>query len=180
MQRGITGRPFELGGTVDGRRPTLTFLPSNKLLRARLQVTLGPSLPGPHDQIIENGADPVSALRTAIAEGRARVAGTARLDGRTVRRIDISLPQQPPADAPPLPAGHPVIHAEAYAYVEPETFHPVEIVFGGQTYRFLAYRYLPATGANLALTDIHAQHPRASILDTIRAPRGTRRGKPRQ
>jgi hypothetical protein len=187
VQRGIAGRPFELGGTVEaprgktnpgGLQPTLTFLPSNDLLRARLKVVLGPSLPGPHDQIIENGADPVAALRAALTEGRARVAGTTRLSGHTVQRIDISLPQHPPADAPPLPPGHPVIHADAYAYVEPKTFHPVEIVFGGQTYRFLAYEYLPATTANMALTDIHAQHPRARILNTIRAPRWTRPGRP--
>ncbi len=106
-----------------------------------------------------------------------RAAGMAIWD-RPRQRIDIYLPQQLPADAPPLPPGHPAIHAEAFAYVQPETFHPVEIVYGGQTYRFLAYEYLPASTANLALTDIHAQHPRARILNTIRAPRGTRRGKP--
>jgi hypothetical protein len=184
VQRGIAGQPFEVGGAVEAPggktnpgalQPTLTFLPSNKLLRARLKVVLGPSLPGPHDQVIENGADPVGALRAAIIEGRARVAGTTQLSGRTVQRIDISLPQQPPADAPPLPPGRPVIHADAFAYVEPKTFHPVEIVFGGQTYRFFAYEYLPATTANLALTDIHAQHPRARILNTIRAPHGAAR-----
>jgi hypothetical protein len=108
VQRGIAGQRFELGGAVDGLRPTLTFLPSNNLLRARLKVELGPSLPGPHDQIIENGADPVAALRAAITEGRARVAGTTQLSGRTVQRIDISLPQQPPADAPPLPPTSPM------------------------------------------------------------------------
>jgi hypothetical protein len=181
VQRAVVGGALELGGTVEaatgrtnpgGLQPTLTFLPPDELLLARLRVTLGPSLPGPHDQIIENGADPVSALRAAIAEGRARAAGISRLDGRTVQRIDIHLPQQLPADAPPLPRGHPAIRGEAYAYVEPETFHPVEIVYGGQADRFLAYRYLPASTANLALTDIHAQHPRASILNTLRAPRG--------
>jgi hypothetical protein len=177
LQRAIAERPLELGGAVEaprgtthpgGLQPTLTFLPSNELLRARLRVTLGPSLPGPHDEIIEDGADPVSALRAAITEGRARVAGTARLDGRVVQRIDLVLPQQLPADAPPLPPDHPMIHTEAFAYVQPETFHPVEIVYGGQTYRFLAYKYLPATSANLALTNVRAQHPRARILNTLR------------
>jgi hypothetical protein len=91
----------------------------------------------------------------------ARVAGTTQLNGRTVQRIDIYLPQQLPADAPLLPPGHPAIHAEAFAYVQPETFHPVEIVYGGQTDRFLAYEYLPASTANLALTDAH-RHPRAT------------------
>jgi hypothetical protein len=176
LQRAIAGGPLELGGTVEAPtgktnpsflRPTLTFMPSNELLRARLEVTLGPSLPGPHDQIIENGADPVGALRAAIAEGRARVAGTTQLDGRTVQRIDFRLAQRLPAGAPPLPPGHPVGHAEAFAYVEPTTFHPVEIVYGGQTDRFLVYTYLPANAANLALTDIRVQHPRARIFNTI-------------
>jgi hypothetical protein len=89
--------------------------------------------------------------------------------GRTVQRIDIHPPQQLPADAPPLPPGRPVFHAEAHAYVEPKTFHPVEIVFGRQSFRFLAYEYLPASTSNLALTDIHAQHPHARILNTLQA-----------
>jgi hypothetical protein len=180
LQRAIAGRPLELGGTADAPSgtthpgtvlPTLTLMRSNELLRARLRVALGPSLPGPHDQIIENGADPVDVLRSAILEGRARVTGTTRVAGRTVQRIDIHLPQQLPADAPPLPPGHPVFHAEAHAYVEPKTLHPVEIVFGRQRFRFLAYEYLPATTSNLALTDIHAQHPHARILNTLRASR---------
>ncbi|HEY4451311.1 MAG TPA: hypothetical protein VGN13_06925 [Solirubrobacteraceae bacterium] len=67
----------------------------------------------PGDQIIEDGADPVAVLRAAIAEGRARLAGTTDLAGHAVQRVDIHLPRQPPADAPPLPPGHPVIHSEA-------------------------------------------------------------------
>jgi hypothetical protein len=180
LQHAIAGGALELGGAVEAPagktnpaflRPTLTYLPSHELLRARLEVTLGPSLPGPHDQIIENGADPVGALRSAIAEGRARLAGKTRLAGHTVQRIDFLLAQQLPAGAPPLPSGHRVVHAEAFAYVEPTTFHPVEIVYGGQADRFLAYDYLPANAANLALADIRAQHPQARILNTIPAPR---------
>lgn len=179
LQRAITGQPLELGGTVEaagetsnsgGASPTLTFLPARELMRARLHVTLGALLPGPGYQAIENGTDPVATLRAAILEGRARVAGSTRFRGRTVQRIDIRLPQQLPADAPLLPAGHPRTRAEAFALVEPKTFHPVEIVYGGQTDRFLTYEYLPATAANLALTDIRAQHPGARILNTIKAP----------
>lgn len=186
LQRGVAGQPFETGGTVEAARgstnpgelqPTLTLLRSNRLLRARLRVELGPALPGPHDQTIENGADPTDVLRAAIAEGRAHVGGTARLGGRTVLRIDIALPKQLPTDAPSLPAGHPVIHANAFAYVEAKTFHPVEIVFGGEIHRFLAYAHLPATTANLELTSIRAQHPRAKILDTIQGARKPRAGK---
>lgn len=181
LQRVLSGQPLELAGSVQapagqGRpgevRRTLTFLPPNQLLSIRLRVTLGASLPGPHDQAIENGADPVSALREAIAEGRAHEAGTAQLDGRTMQRIDLDLPPHSPATAPRLPvgapprlpAGAPVSHSEAYAYVEPETFHPVEIVYGLDTYRFLAYEYLPETPANLALTNIQAQHRHAIIV----------------
>ena len=67
-------------------------------------------------------------------------------------------------------------------YVDPETFYPVEIVVtyyqveivggpGTSSYsqvrfrdvmRFLTFEYLPRTAANLALTDIHAQHPNAT------------------
>lgn len=173
LQRELAGGPLELGGTLEApgteARPgtdlrTLTLESRDKLLAARLHVALGASLPGPHDQIIEDDTDPVSALRAAIAEGRAHDAGTAQLDGRSVRRIDLDLPKHLPADAPPLPADAPVIHAEAYAYVEPETFYPVEIVFGRDSYRFLAYEYLPGTSANLALTNIQAQHPSATIV----------------
>lgn len=173
LQDRLAGQPLEVAGTVEAPtgakrpgevRPTLTFLAPNELLSARLEVTLGPALPGPHDQSIENGEDPVSALRKAITEGRAHDAGSAQLDGRTVQRIAIDLPHDPPADAPPLPPDAPVFHSEAYAYVEPETFHPVEIVYGRDTYRFLAYEYLPATPANLALTNIQAQHPHATIF----------------
>ncbi len=187
LQQQIAGKPLELGGTVESPtgktnrgavQPTLTFLPTNELLRARIQVTIGPTLPGPHDQIIENGSDPVSVLRAAIAEGRAHAAGASQLSGHSVLRIDLDLPHGPPADAPPLPANHPVFHSEAYAYVDPGSFHPVEIVYGLHTYRFLAYEYLPATAANLALTDIRAQHPRTRILDTV--PREPQAGKPRR
>ena len=173
LQRKLSGQPLELGGTLEvptGKTlpgmvlPTLTFLAPSRFLSAHLRVTLGATLPGPHDQAIENGADPASALRTAISEGRAHEAGTTQLDGHTVRRIALDLPSTLPADAPRLPADAPVMtHSEAYADVEPETFHPVEIVFGRDAYRFLAYQYLPASAANLALADIRAQHPEARV-----------------
>jgi hypothetical protein len=60
------------------------------------------------------------------------------------------------------------------AYVDPDTFYPVEIDLRGTPYvpgylkgsprteiRFKAYEYLPRTAANLALTSIRAQHPHA-------------------
>jgi hypothetical protein len=173
LPRELAGRPLELGGMLEAPMsrahpgivlPTLTFVPPNELFRARLQVALGASLPGPHDQIVEKDPDPVSVLRAAIAEGRAHEAGSTQLDGRPVLRIDFDLPKHRPADAPPLPANAPVFHPEAFAYVEPETFRPIEIVFGRDSYRFLAYEHLPTSAANRALTDIRAQHPNAAIV----------------
>ena len=173
LPRKLAGRPLELGGELEAPTskahpdivsPTLTFVPPDELFRARLHVALGASLPGPHDQIIETDPDPVSVLRAAIAEGRAHEAGVTDRGGLNMLRIDLELPKQLPADAPPLPANAPVFHREAYAYVEPETFRPVEIVYGRDTYRFLAYEYLPASAANRALTDIRAQHPIAAIV----------------
>jgi hypothetical protein len=53
-------------------------------------------------------------------------------------------------------------------YVDPETFYPVEIRgpagLGKPVWlasRYLTFEYLPRTAANLALTDIEAQHPEA-------------------
>jgi hypothetical protein len=173
LPRELAGRSLELGGELEAPTnkahpdiisPTLTFVPPNELFRARLHVALGASLPGPRDQIIETDPDPVSVLRAAITEGRAHEAGVTDREGLNVLRIDLDLPKQLPAGAPPLPANAPVFHREAYAYVEPGTFRPVEIVYGRDTYRFLAYEYRPASTANRALTDIRAQHPTAAIV----------------
>jgi hypothetical protein len=49
-----------------------------------------------------------------------------------------------------------------YAYVDPKTYYPVEIRSGNIT-RFSTYEYLPRTAANLALTNIRAQHPHARL-----------------
>ena len=77
--------------------------------------------------------------------------GKTTRDGRTVRRICL--------DASPSACA--VSHF--YAYVDPETFYPVEMDGGnGDVTRFLAFEYLPRTAANVALTNIRAQHPHAS------------------
>jgi len=190
VQRRLRGRALEIGGSVEppgarahpgGILRTLTFLGSDELLSAHLSVTLGPTLPGPHDQIIENGADPVAALRQAIDEHRAHAAGTTTLDGRKVLRIVLVLPDGPPAGAPPIPHGAPVVRVAAFAFVEPGSLHPVEIDYGGAVERFLAYEYLPASAANLALADIRARHPRAQVLSgeelLAKPPPGARRAK---
>ena len=120
-----------------------------------------------------------------------------QLDGRTLRRIRID----PPSDClfPSCP------RKPNYAYVDPETFYPVQFECedcGGiappgrpvlrlhMVTRFLTYEpLLPRTAANLALTDIQAQHPDATrsrepelhlpklsgaVAKTVRAARGAK------
>ncbi len=100
-------------------------------------------------------SDPVKALREAISAGRAHDEGETQLAGRTVRRIRVD-PER------------------LYTYVDPDSFYPVAeqgfmgISSAGKSARFhvvrryLIFEYLPRTAANLALTDIEAQHPNAT------------------
>jgi hypothetical protein len=110
--------------------------------------------------------DPVTAFRQALRAGTAHDEGTVQLDGRTVERIRIDGPA-----ACPLPGCSP---EPRYVYVDPETFFPIETHGVGETdqsgivevesqlvMRNLTFEYLALTDANLALTDIRAQHPNA-------------------
>jgi hypothetical protein len=136
-----TGTPYELGGAFDGGK-TLRFVPPNTLSFTPIQLYLQ--------------LDPATLLREAISAGRAQDEGKTQLDGRTVERIRIDDPCCP---GPP-----------EYHYVDPETFYPVETDGPGVlgdiplhvVWRYLTFEYLPRTAANLALTDIQAQHPSAT------------------
>jgi hypothetical protein len=148
--RGLT----ELGGSDDATE-TLMFAPPNSLRLSPQPYTTPPGDP-----------EYVRKLREAIASGRAHDEGTTELDGRMVERIRF----EPACPVPPC-AG------TSYAYVDPETFFPVReewptgyaiVAPDGRVYRFdvvvryLTFEYLPRTAANLALTDIRAQHPDAT------------------
>jgi hypothetical protein len=183
----------EIGGTVDTAcspaeqsscttKDPLEFEPPNTLRDTPLQFVLPP--------------DPVTMLRQAISAGNAHHEGKTQLRGRTVERIRIDGPfaiDEPSACAFPSCAfGH--------VYVDPETFHPVEmhappqlvmpapdsgevillpngVIMGASGQpdralaeidvvdRYLAFEYVPRTEANLALTDIRAQHPNATVAD---------------
>jgi hypothetical protein len=147
-----SGTPSELGGAFDTYE-TLRFVPPNKLRVNPVQFVLPP--------------DPVTELREAIGAGRAHEDGMTRLEGRAVKRIRID---------PPSDCSHPSCPREpTYWYVDPETLHPVksegpaEIALPGRPVvrlhlvtRYLTFEYLPRTAANLALTDIEAQHPNAT------------------
>jgi hypothetical protein len=148
------GTPVELGGTLDARG-TLMFEPPNTLKSSRVGLALPP--------------DPAAWLRDAIGAGTAHDEGKTQLGGRTVERIRVD-PVACPADVPRCGS------EPGYAYVDPETFYPVEISspggfspFGAAPVvsfhfvdRFPIFEYLRRTAANLALTDIRAQHPNAT------------------
>lgn len=112
--------------------------------------------------------DSVDHLRGALADGRAHMDGRTKLAGRTVERIRIECHVEPETACPGRPAD--------YFYVDPETFSPVQFELPNALHystpsglldfdvvgRYLTYEYLPRTEANLALTDIQAQHPEAT------------------
>jgi hypothetical protein len=138
----------EVGGVLGNPKRILEFVPPNSLV-----------VP---DLIFDRPPDPVASLRAAIREGSAYDDGTTQLNGRTVVRIRMDCPPGAPC------AGRP-----SYVYVDRETFFPVKDEFPAaftaswtaERYdivtRYQAFEYLPRTAANLALTDIRAQHPDA-------------------
>jgi hypothetical protein len=110
----------------------------------------------------------VATLREAFANGSAHEEGKTEIDGRTVERIRYQCPTTP---------CRPGVAAD-YAYVDPETFFfvreewpkgfglalaPGEIVHFDVVIDYLTFEYLPRTQENLALTDIRAQHPNATL-----------------
>jgi hypothetical protein len=151
-----SGTAAELGGTV-GSGQTLRFVPPNTLTGLPFRTILDPAR-----------LDPATALREAISAGTAHDEGRTQLGGRTLERIRID-----PSSDCPFP---PCPREPGYAYVDPETFYPVQTESpqgfiaqsGGPVVRLhvveriVTYEYLPRTSANLALTDIQAQHPNAT------------------
>jgi hypothetical protein len=143
-----TGLPTEVGGQT-GRHPTLRFVAPNTL--------------STYHHTFSFPWDPTATFREAISEGRAHREGTTQRDGRTVERVRFD----PPTSCP-VPRHCPT--EPEYAYLDPETLDLVAYEFARDptlpgirhVWRYLAYEYLPRTDANLALTDIRAQHPGAT------------------
>jgi hypothetical protein len=149
------GIASELGGLLNSGE-TLRFVPPNRI--------------EPMDDLrFMFPLDPVGDLRQWLAAGSAHDEGTVQLDGRTVRRIRIDPPT---GDCSPLPA---CPDEPMYWYADPETYVPVETRGPGYIHlpgrplgqvqlvmRYLTFENLPRTEANLALTDIRAQHPNAT------------------
>jgi hypothetical protein len=187
-----SGRVREVGGTVDpacspAEQPscttqdTLEFELPNTLSVTPLQFVLPP--------------DPVTMLREAIRAGTAHDEGKTQLDGRAVERIRIDSPSGPlfePAVCafPSCAVGHVYVDPATFhpiemhgptMYVMPSpdvgALIPPSAITGaaGQfdpplaridvVDRYLTFEYLPRTEANLALTDIRAQHPKATVIE---------------
>jgi hypothetical protein len=150
------GKGPELGGVLDSDE-TLEFVSPDELR------SVDPRFGAP--------VDPVGDLRQSLGAGTAHDEGKTKLDGRTVQRIRV--------DPDPRCASRGCPRQPLYWYVDPKTFHPVEmegpagIDRPGRRFlrlhvvvRFLAYEYLPRTAANLALADIREQHPNAILAQT--------------
>jgi hypothetical protein len=188
----MSGTRREVGGTVDPTcspteqvncttQDTLEFELPDTLSVSPLQFVLPP--------------DPVTMLREAIRAGKAHHVGKTQLNGRTVERIDLDpLPLGGFDDVMASVCAFPSC-AFGHVYVDPETFHPIEmhqapllvapppeddvglvpsVVTGSPVWydaridvidRYLTFEYLPRTEANLALTDIRAQHPDATVTE---------------
>jgi hypothetical protein len=153
------GTPIEIGGTLEcpgyGCPVTYKFVPPNEIVVQGGTFGLDP--------------DPVDRLRDAIRDGRAHQQGTTEVNGHIVERIRLD----PMTPCPPFAPG--CENDRGYVYVDRETFHPVRIEGVGYittpgkpsvrlnvVVRYQTYEYLPPTPANLALTDLHAQHPNAT------------------
>jgi hypothetical protein len=99
--------------------------------------------------------DPVAAIKKAIATGKAIDAGKTTINGHTVEEIRSATTSD-----------------TSRIFVDPETFDPVEAtttadINGHQeptVIRFLTYQHIPATPANLRLTNIKAEHPHAKLV----------------
>ena len=143
------GTQAEIGGNTN---PMFQFVPPNTLRWSSWQQDV-------------SSLDIVASLRQALAAGHAHHDGKTRLGGRTVERIRWTQPHCPIRRC-----------KDIFAYVDPETLYPIRIdsyvltqnpsgaapILSDLVMRFSTYEYLPRTAANLALTDIQAQHPTAT------------------
>jgi hypothetical protein len=191
-----SGTRREVGGTVDPTcspaeqancttMDTLELESPTTLRESTLQFVLPP--------------DPVAMLREAIRSGSAHHEGKTTLHGRTLERIRIDGPRISEDGVFSSSACAFPSCAFGDAYVDPDTFYPVEmhspplqvmpapdggavvrlpdgITLPGGTIgnplaeinvadRYLNFEYLPRTEGNLALADIRAQHPDATVAE---------------
>ena len=110
--------------------------------------------------------DTAAAIRSLIASGQAKVAGSAVVDG--VPAYVLSLSGQPSGSG----------LANATYDVAKSDYHPL-LIQGTtvcqqgpctETVQFQTYEYLPETSANISLLDLRAQHPGATVVDAHGVP----------
>ena len=165
---GPDGHRDEAGGKV-GAASGLVYQRSEKVLDP-LEFDL---------RVSRSVLDPVAFARTALASGRARLDGSATVQGREVVRIRVVS----------HPFGREV--TDALYFADAKTYRPVRIVFtrgykpdvcglplislpaggcsGGTlpsalVFDVVQYQHLAPTPENRKLADIRAQHPHAKIL----------------
>jgi hypothetical protein len=89
--------------------------------------------------------DPVSEIQKALRSGDAQLAGTVRIGGESLYKID-------------LPGG-------STAYFAKRDFRPRYFDNpDGDRFTVVSYGFLPPTAANLRLLDLVAQHPDAQVV----------------
>jgi hypothetical protein len=121
-------------------------------------------------------SDPAASIRRNLAAGKLEVVGRATIRGRSVYRIQESRKYWL------------VDRDTTILYVDAHSYQPVRIeseepgALASARYRtireirdVLAWEYLPATSANLALTDIREMHPDARIASLDAMPAGPTR-----
>jgi len=160
---------LEQAGTVNASRYEQYDSAKNKIT---LYLNFGPFAITP--------ADPIAALRSALASRTAKVEGTRTVAGKRLTVIKInSIVTNPRGGWDILPGAKPTV---TY-YVTPASYQPVKIVFthvGGGAIASLGIPYLsndgtytvidtfklfqlvPATPANLRLTTLKGAHPTAT------------------
>jgi len=165
---GCRPETFEAGGVLGPRN---ALGPDNKLVRSLVLLRFLPKQdklvripPCCQQSVLADQVNPVPDLRRAIRAGLAHLQGSTKLHGRRVERIRIDpCPAKSlntsPSSCPDLVQ----LKGGGYAYVDPKTYYPVEIRLAGDVTRFAEYEYLPRTTANLALTNIRAEHPHAQL-----------------
>ena len=163
------GSTYEVGGTI-GPPPKLSlglaphsmirFVPPDRLVRMPKDVP-----PPPLGNL-------VAALRHSIRFEGARDLGKTRRDGRTMERIRFSLGIAYVDPATFYPIELDIFRDPILAGVDLHRLHlgrlprivreALETHLRSQLVRFSVYEYLPRTAANVALTNIRAQHPNAT------------------